>query len=141
MREGRPGRSRLRRVQVTRWRFLTDAQLKTAKAACVHHGLRSVLWQYVYAKVPPRDEAAAFAETIRAFDPPFVFIDVEGEYERADSSVSGQYAEAFPHPPAAHPGCWFVRLHVRSREGRPTHRRWSGSVIWEGRWCGGVAWS
>ena len=54
-----------------------------------------MLWQYVYAKVPPRDEAAAFAETIRAFDPPFVFIDVEGEYERADSSVSGQYAEAF----------------------------------------------
>ena len=76
-------------------RFLTDAQLKTAKAACVHHGLSFVLWQYVYAKVPPRDEAAAFAETIRAFDPPFVFIDVEGEYERADRSVSSQYAEAF----------------------------------------------
>jgi Putative peptidoglycan binding domain/Peptidase M15 len=76
-------------------RYLTDAQLQTAKAACARHGLAFVLWQYVYAIVPPRDEAVAFAETIRAFEPPFVFIDVEVEYERADPSVSREYAQAF----------------------------------------------
>ncbi|MGZ4391487.1 MAG: peptidoglycan-binding domain-containing protein [Gaiellaceae bacterium] len=76
-------------------RFLTDAQLQTAKAACNRHGLAFVLWQYVFAIAPPSEEAAAFAETIRAFEPQFVFIDVEGEYERADPSVSRQYAQAF----------------------------------------------
>jgi hypothetical protein len=76
-------------------RFLTDAQLQTAKAACARHGLTFVLWQYVYAIAPPSEEAAAFAETIRVFEPPFVFIDVEAEYERADPAVSRQYAQAF----------------------------------------------
>ena len=76
-------------------RFLTDAQLRTAKTTCATHGLAFVLWQYVFAIAPPSEEAAAFAETIRAFEPAFVFIDVEAEYERADRSVSRQYAESF----------------------------------------------
>src|SRR5690349_16990458 len=37
-------------------RFLDDDQLQTAKRACERHGLRFVLWQYVYAVRPPADE-------------------------------------------------------------------------------------
>jgi hypothetical protein len=85
-------------------RFLSDAQLAKAKAACAAHGLGFALWQYVYAIAPPSDEAAAFAGTIGKFHPEFVFIDVEAEYEAADFSVSRQYAQAFrshlPHFPA-----------------------------------------
>ncbi len=105
-------------------RFLTDAQLEKAKAACLQHGLGFVLWQYVYAVRPPSEEAAGFAETIGKFQPNFVFIDVEVEYERAEGPVSRQYAEAFrshlPHFPATiapfgradfHPGIDYKAWH------------------------------
>jgi hypothetical protein len=84
-------------------RFLDDDQLATAQAACAQHGLAFVLWQYVYAVRPPSEEASAFAETIAKFKPPFAFVDVEVEYERAPRSVSLDYAKSFrshlPHFP------------------------------------------
>jgi Peptidase M15/Putative peptidoglycan binding domain len=86
-------------------RYLTDAQLERARAACAAQGLGFVLWQYVYAVRPPSEEATSFAATVARFQPDFVFIDVEIEYERATGPVSRQYAEAFrahlPHFPAA----------------------------------------
>jgi hypothetical protein len=76
-------------------RYLTDAQLERAKAACAAHGLGFVLWQYVYAVRPPSEEAASFAQTIQKFQPDFVFIDVEVEYEKAKGHVSREYAQSF----------------------------------------------
>jgi hypothetical protein len=85
-------------------RYLSDAQLAQAKAACARHGVGFVLWQYVYAIRPPSEEAAGFAAAIGRFRPDFAFVDVEAEYERADRSVSRRYAQAFrdhlPHFPA-----------------------------------------
>ena len=86
-------------------RFLTDSQLEQAKRACERAGLKFSLWQYVYAVKPPREEARSFANLIRRFDPAFVFIDVEKEYEAHPNKVSFQYASAFrdalPRFPAA----------------------------------------
>jgi hypothetical protein len=76
-------------------RFLTDSQLEQAKRACERAGLKFSLWQYVYAVKPPREEARSFADLIRRFDPAFVFIDVEKEYEHNPNQVSAQYASAF----------------------------------------------
>lgn len=76
-------------------RFLTDAQLQQAKQACERAGLKFSLWQYVYAVKPPSEEARSFANLIEQFDPAFVFIDVETEYESNPNPVSAQYASAF----------------------------------------------
>lgn len=76
-------------------RFLTDSQLEQAKRACEQAGLKFSLWQYVYAKRPPREEAQSFARLIQRFSPVFVFIDVEKEYEANPNPVSAQYAAAF----------------------------------------------
>lgn len=76
-------------------RFLTDSQLEEAKRACERAGLKFSLWQYVYAVKPPREEARSFAGLIERFDPAFVFIDVEKEYEANPNPVSAQYASAF----------------------------------------------
>jgi len=76
-------------------RFLTDAQLGEAKRACERAGLKFSLWQYVYAVRPPHEEAQSFANLIKRFDPAFVFIDVEKEYETNKGPVSAQYASAF----------------------------------------------
>src|SRR5262245_21734174 len=85
-------------------RFLTDSQLEEAKRACNQAGLKFSLWQYVYAIKPPSEEAHSYASLIRRFDPAFVFIDVEKEYESNPNKVSAQYASAFrdalPHFPA-----------------------------------------
>ena len=74
--------------------FLTDSQLEQAKAACERAGLKFSLWQYVYAVRPPHEEAQSLANLIQRFDPAFVFIDVEKEYE-ANPAASGQYAAGF----------------------------------------------
>lgn len=78
-------------------RFLTDAQLAEAKQACARAGLKFSLWQYVFAIRPPAEEAQSFASVIQRFDPDFVFIDVEREYESSPKPVSAQYAAAFRH--------------------------------------------
>src|SRR5262249_1038169 len=70
-------------------------QPEQAEVACTRAGLKFPLWQYVYAIKPPRDEAQSFASLIRRFDPAFVFIDVEHEYESNPNPVSAQYASAF----------------------------------------------
>jgi hypothetical protein len=75
--------------------FLTDAQLGKAKQACERAGLKFSLWQYVTAKFPPSEEASSFASLITRFEPAFVFIDVETEYESNPNPVSAQYASAF----------------------------------------------
>ena len=84
-------------------RFLTDSQLEQAKAACERAGLKFSLWQYVYAARPPHEEAQSLANLIQRFDPAFVFIDVEKQYEDTPAA-SGQYAAGFraalPHFPA-----------------------------------------
>jgi Putative peptidoglycan binding domain/Peptidase M15 len=105
-------------------RFLTDSQLAQAKQACARAGLRFSLWQYVYAKRPPSEEAQSFANLIGRFQPAFVFIDVEKEYESNPGPVSAQYASAFraalPHFPATiapfgradlHPGIDYKAWH------------------------------
>lgn len=76
-------------------RFLTDAQLEQAKRACERAGLKFSLWQYVFAVRPPSEEAQSFANLIERFQPAFVFIDVEKEYESSPKPVSAQYAAAF----------------------------------------------
>ena len=76
-------------------RFLTDSQLEDAQKACERAGLKFSLWQYVYAVRPPKEEAQAFAKVIKRFDPAFVFVDVEKEYEAAEGPVSTEYAAAF----------------------------------------------
>src|SRR5690242_10694655 len=76
-------------------RFLTDPQLEEAKQACQRAGLKFSLWQYVFAIRPPSEEAQSFASVIQRFDPAFVFIDVEKEYESNPNPVSAQYASAF----------------------------------------------
>jgi len=104
-------------------RFLTDDQLEQAKRACQQAGLTFAIWQYVYAIKPPSEEAQSFASLIRRFDPAFVFVDVEKEYE-AKTPASGQYAAAFraalPHFPATiapfgradlHPGIDYQAWH------------------------------
>ena len=105
-------------------RFLTDAQLAEAKQACDRAGLKFSLWQYVFAIRPPAEEAQSFASVIQRFDPAFVFIDVEHEYESSPKPVSAQYAAAFrsalPHFPATiapfgradlHPGIDYQAWH------------------------------
>ena len=105
-------------------RFLTDSQLAAAKRACTEAGLKFSLWQYVYAVRPPHEEAQEFAKLIERFDPAFVFIDVEVEYESNPNPVSAQYASAFrdalPHFPATvaplgradlHPGIDYQAWH------------------------------
>jgi len=76
-------------------RFLTDPQLEEAKRACQRAGLKFSLWQYVFGIRPPSEEAQSFASVIQRFDPAFVFIDVEKEYESNPNPVSTQYASAF----------------------------------------------
>lgn len=104
-------------------RFLTDDQLEQAKRACQRAGLTFAIWQYVYAIRPPGEEAQSFASLIGRFDPAFVFVDVEKEYE-AKKPASAQYAGAFraalPHFPATiapfgradlHPGIDYQAWH------------------------------
>jgi zinc D-Ala-D-Ala carboxypeptidase len=104
-------------------RFLTDSQLEQAKAACERAGLKFSLWQYVYAARPPHEEAQSLANLIQRFQPAFVFIDVEKQYE-ALPAASGQYAAGFraalPHFPATiapfgradlHPGIDYKAWH------------------------------
>ncbi len=76
-------------------RFLTDSQLAGAKRACERAGLKFSLWQYVYAVRPPHEEAQALAKLIAQFEPAFVFVDVEKEYESSKHAVSAEYASAF----------------------------------------------